>query len=978
MDANFQERINDYDNSSNNHEDLLNWINSLKMPISRKYNKIEDIKNADTFLELLKYYFQLKNQKYYLSLLNLKTINKQGNEKLKFILHIISQLIYNNEINLRIGVIKKNINNFFDNEEMVWELLYYVKYLYEKNIYKGNKIYNNDNKNNNNKIYNDNKFPITSFSKNTFKEIAKRKNKKRLLLKDFYDYNKYKRIIINDLINKNYECKSSKVLIPKVFNNNMTNNLNLNINNNNKNTYLNNLKTENDKFENKNLRISSDLEIKDFSHNYINKPKSLKRNLYSFYSVKNLNCFKNLNANIKNNKENEFNSNNSSNLNLLCNNTYDNAINITDINNNLKDKKINNKKINERIVFTENNMSKSFNSINSILPNRNSSQNLKNDICSYNYKPITNKLSPNINIVRDKEKEIKIMDNKMEMNNNKFQKSLIGMLQNDKMKSSEDEEDINIYKIPKLTNPFVLNENKLRKIKPTPPRINKQELIENNFSIKNSSIYTNNNYINNISNHIDYDNYFSFKNANNFINENNEKSNNKYKEIKNLIDNVEPIQKRFLTRQNSFLNDNKELNNFINDNRKDIKPKKQILYHSKSTINRQNNLGDFNNINKNIFIENRNQKYNINIYNIKNNNITQEKIDKKEIIEWLKEINIIKNNDFNAILISEYVSDGIILCDIINKCENDNNKIERIFRPIASKEEALKNINKALDFLKKKENFPKRNILDYELIFEIDEQTIWGLLNDLYKYYSNKIGTKNKEIIGVSNNSNQINMLLNEKNYYQLSRNNKTKIKDKNKLTLNISDLSDFKNRTINKYQNHFDAHLNINRLNIRRNYSNILNTSNINYNNNNNLFKNKFFKNIMNDNDDDINFRRNAYSVKNSTLAQQRNLSAQYERKEFINKGYFDYVNDLKSHFDKNKIITKKGNEIIDNKESYIFKCSNDDNDNQLSNISDKLYFNYNNYKNYNNKNKKDENLSIKTKNNYTEYYNNNKKFEF
>ena len=453
MDANFQEKIEDYNISSNNHEDLLNWINSLEMPISKKYNNIEDIKNADTFLELLKYYFQLKNQKYYLSLLNLKTINKQGNEKLKFILHIISQLIYNNEINLRIDILKKNINNFFDNEEMVWELLTYVKYLYEKNIYNGHKMYNNDNKNNSNIIYNNNKFPITSFSKNTFKEIAKRKNQKKLLLKDFYNYNKYKRIIINDLINKNYECKSTKALNPKILNNNMTDNLNIK----NNNTYLNNLKTENDKFENKNLRISSDLEINTFSHNYINKPKSLKRNLYSFYSVKNLNCFKNPNSNIKNKKEIEFNSNNNSNY-----NTYDNAINITDINNNLEDKKINNKKINEKIVFTENNMSKSLNSISSILPNRSFSKNLKNDISSYNYKPNTKKFSSNINIIsiiRDKEKEIKIMDKKMQMNNNKYQNNLIGMFQNDKMKSSEDEEDLNIYKIPKLTNPLVLYEN---------------------------------------------------------------------------------------------------------------------------------------------------------------------------------------------------------------------------------------------------------------------------------------------------------------------------------------------------------------------------------------------------------------------------------------------------------------------------------------------------------------------------------------
>jgi len=955
MESNFQEKINNSNsnsnNSSNNHDDLLNWINSLEIPLSQKYNCIEDIKNANIFLELLKYYFQLKKQKYYLSLLNLKTINKQENEKIKFILHIISQLIYNNEINLRIDILKKNINNFLENEEMIWELLSYVKYLYEKNIYNGNKINNNDNKNNSNITYN-NKFPITSFSKNTFKEIAKRKNQKRLLLKDFYDYNKYKRIILNDLISKNCECKSSKVLLPKALNNNMPDNSN----SNNNNTNLNNLKTKNINYENKNLKISSnDLEINSFSYKYINKPKSLKRNLCSFYSVKNLNCYKNPYTNIKNNKEIEINSNNS-NLNLLYNNTYDNAINNTDINNNLLDKKINNKNINEKIVFTENNMAKSLNNINSILLKRSySSQKLKNDINSYNYKPYTNKFSPNINItnnVRDKEKEIKIMNHESQINiNNKFQNRLIGMFQNDKMKSSEYEEELNIYKIPKLTNPFILNENNLKKIKPTPPRI-KQKLIEKNPIIKNSNIYTNSNYINNISNPSDNDNYFSFKdekNANNIINEkNNESNNNKYTEIKNLIDNIEPIQKRFLTKQNSFLYDNKELNNILNDDKKDIKPKKQIVYHSKSSINRRINFDDIINNNNNPIIDKKSQKYSTNIYNIKNINITKEIIDKNEIIEWLKEINIIKNTDYNSILISEYVSDGIILCDIINKCENDNNKIEGIFRPIASKEEALKNINKALDFLNKKENFPKRYISDYELIFEIDEKIIWGLLNDIYKYYSIKKGiSKNDERIDISNNSNQINILLNEKNYYQLSRNNKKKIKEKNKLTLNISDLNDFKNSTINKYQNHFNENLNINRLNIRTNFSNILNISNINKKNN--LFKNKFFKNIMNDNDDDINFRRNSYSVKNSTLAEQRNLSAQFERKEYINKGYFDYVNELKTHFDKNKLIPKRENEIINNKKSYIFKYSNNDNDNHLSNITNNLYFNYNNYKNFN-----------------------------
>lgn len=64
--------------------------------------------------------------------------------------------------------------------------------------------------------------------------------------------------------------------------------------------------------------------------------------------------------------------------------------------------------------------------------------------------------------------------------------------------------------------------------------------------------------------------YNSHKNNNNDNNLDKQKNNNKYNEIKSLINNIEPIKRKYLSRQNSVLWDmNKkmpeDLNNVIED-----------------------------------------------------------------------------------------------------------------------------------------------------------------------------------------------------------------------------------------------------------------------------------------------------------------------------------------------------------------------------------------------------------------------------
>jgi hypothetical protein len=333
------------------------------------------------------------------------------------------------------------------------------------------------------------------------------------------------------------------------------------------------------------------------------------------------------------------------------------------------------------------------------------------------------------------------------------------------------------------------------------------------------------------------------------------------------------------------------LNNVINN-------KKEIIPHSNSLYNLYKNSNKYNYDLK--IHEDKNDDKNFD----KNNQIKNIKqIDKNNIMLWLMYLKLIKKEEANSILIPQYISDGILLCDIINKCENDN-KISDVFRKMPSKEEALINIKKALDFLKNLEKFPKRHAYDNELIFEIDEQTIWELLDDILAYYSDLNGYPKefKEKVDSTNNINNYEDLIdNYKN--TISRNIQKKLNQKNKFISNINDSYDFKkNKRIN------------NKIH-------------------------KYNKSVMDD--IDYKFKNEYFMGKNIShpLAHHRNLSNDL-RYNNMNKGYFYYVNELKNYFDKNKQDNlEKGNELIQKEESIL---KNKQDNQRLMDINSSLYFNY------------------------------------
>ena len=889
-----------------NYKDLFNWINSLGVPLIKNVNKINDLKDGEIFTKLLKYYFQLNKQKYYFTILNSILMSENIIEKMKIVLRIMSQLTDNDKINSRIELFRKNIYYFLSKDVYILELLFYVQYLYQKNSFNENKLDEN---------YNNIKSNMISCKKNTYNSCDRNLNNKRLI-NNFYDYNVYKRVIVNDAINNNDEYKTPESSIRKEFKN---------FNSSNNNSFL----------QNKYLKSK------------VNSIKSKKRTEIStnyFYLLNNYKKDTNtLNHNI-----------NSNNQNLNSNQINDSKINLTDTLNNQdeKTKNLKNKngkqrnrnKAKKNISNTERgekeekikdlNFLDKYNQIDGYLSkkiNKKRNYNYKPNI----YKPISNidKKDEHKNIEKINLKSNEISENNEEPNIN----YLIGIFHKDKMNFFDGKKEQNKYKIMKLTNPVIFEENNLNKIKPKFCNF-KEELNKKKYINKNINNHTidyiddSNNIFNNYMNkneiikplkRNDDLEYNSHKNNNNDNNLDNQKNNNKYNEIKSLINNIEPIKRKYLSRQNSVLWDmNKKMPEDLNNVIEDTNNKKEIIPHSSSLCNLHKSSNKYN--------------YDIKISDVKNNDKNFDKnnqiknikqIDKNNIMLWLMYLKLIKKEEANSILIPQYISDGILLCDIINKCENEN-RIPDVYRKMSSKEEALINIKKALDFLKNLEKFPKRHVYDNELIFEIDEQTIWELLDDILNYYSDLNGYPKefKENVNSTNNLNNFDDLINN-NKNSLSRNIQRKLNQKNKYIFNINDSYNFKkNRRIN----------------------------------NNNL---KYNRSAMDD--IDYKFKNDYFLEKNISHphSYHRNLSNDFHNND-MNKDYFYYVNELKNYFDKNKQDKLKSNEFIQKEESIL---KNKQDDQRLMNINSSLYFNYNDdannidiidkakyYKNINNKKSK------------------------
>ncbi len=90
-------------------------------------------------------------------------------------------------------------------------------------------------------------------------------------------------------------------------------------------------------------------------------------------------------------------------------------------------------------------------------------------------------------------------------------------------------------------------------------------------------------------------------------------------------------------------------------------------------------------------------KIHLNNINVKLKHRNRE-INKEKIFLWLYNLNLIDGSQTNIINLPQLISDGKLLCDIINLYEDKNNQIENISSEVSIKENALMNIKKV--FLK--------------------------------------------------------------------------------------------------------------------------------------------------------------------------------------------------------------------------------------------------------------------------------------
>ena len=892
-------------NSPKKYSKLLNWINSIELPLCKTLYNVEDLKDGNIFIYLLKNFVEQNKQKYHLSLLDQAINLNTSIEKIKIILKIMKMIELpnnNNEIISRINYFQNNINHFIENDDLIMELVLYIYYLYQN---KGNQENNDIDKGK----------TINSYKNNRIYTYDKKGNVKRVL-KDFYDYNKYKRIIINNFLNKNEGCNLNKLPNNKELNyitKNIYNNLNIK-NNNEKNKNIN----SNDLKNNSNIYKS-----KSFNKNLIKRNYSSEEN--------------NNNLNIEN-----FNENNSI-SNYTIKSFINKKINLTDKNNYIFKKE---QKSNFSSIKTDIKRNNSLNDLDKLNNNfvSSSCQLSNNKKINYNY-IINNNIENNIENGKNNEEENKI--NTMDNNNfNTINKhNLIGIFKTNKLTLFKEEDELNMFKILKLSNPIIKENDNFKKLYPklikNKSLINKNESINQN--VKNNFVYNNNlnNYLNN--------NKSKNKNIQQFSTLQNQKIANysplqKGKNIENyLINNSNKnspvnllmnLEEKKITRKNSYLiGMNKKINNNINyfneDNKRLSFINSNKVNFSNSDIFSINNKQIKNQINKNEIFKIINNDTKNSIEKVKT-------INKNNIYNWILDLNIIKKEEVNIILLPTLVSDGILLCDIINSYEKEENKINKIIRKIISKEEALKNINIVLEYLKNLENFPKTHILDNELIFEIDDKAIWGLLYDLYNYYSKRTEKtkKNEDKINQLKKINYINN-LNDKNK-DLTRNNKKSSFENNKENYlynnNNGNLKDYENE--NTYNS-----------NLMSNSYNFYNINNIFYNNEYN--KNNYGINIT---------KKNNFDKNNDLSLINNKLSDNFDDR----KGYFDYVNELKKHFDQNK-NTKKSLYRVDIQKNNYLKISKNH-----PCFNEKLYYNYNDKLRLNNENNND--YPVESKYNYTD----------
>ena len=129
---------------------------------------------------------------------------------------------------------------------------------------------------------------------------------------------------------------------------------------------------------------------------------------------------------------------------------------------------------------------------------------------------------------------------------------------------------------------------------------------------------------------------------------------------------------------------------------------------------------------------------------------------KTKIYTWLIDIGIIKEKVIPINNIPNICINGVLLCDLVNRCEGREERIKGIIRKTTTRSQIQVNINKVLYYLRSIEKFSSRHLWSGNEIAKGNTKVIWELLNDIFVYYAKRKGyTKSTSLNHTLNRSNR-------------------------------------------------------------------------------------------------------------------------------------------------------------------------------------------------------------------------------
>ena len=108
---------------------------------------------------------------------------------------------------------------------------------------------------------------------------------------------------------------------------------------------------------------------------------------------------------------------------------------------------------------------------------------------------------------------------------------------------------------------------------------------------------------------------------------------------------------------------------------------------------------------------------------------------KTKVYNWLIEIGIIKEKIISIEQLPSICINGVLLCDLVNRCEGREEKIKGIIRKTTTRSQIQVNINKVLDYLRSIEKFSSHHLWSGSEIAKGDRKVIWELLDELCSFY---------------------------------------------------------------------------------------------------------------------------------------------------------------------------------------------------------------------------------------------------